>query len=259
MLNEDQINVIVSRYLNGDRTYLIAKEFSVSESTVHRHLRKRGISRRSNNAANSLKGRRVWTESKQVQAEKFRAQGWSYPQISRELGVDSSTVRNHLDPIAGLHSTWSKIKSRCYDPQYWSYRYYGDRGIKLHEAWIDDYRVFAQDILLSLGDRPSPRYSLDRIDNDGHYEPGNLRWALPRQQALNRSSSKSPWDNISVSKPKVFENKKSPVLLKIILSKVFMTEKDANLCAKELNDKFGSVIVDIAEFLEAWVENSEDV
>ncbi len=258
MLNENQIDVIISRYRAGDHASLIAKDFSVSESTIHYHIRKRGLFHRSSDALNPKKGRRVWTETKQSQAKKLHEQGWSYSQIAREFEVDNTTVRRHLDSIANLYSTWYKIKQRCYDPKYWSYKYYGYRGISFYEPWHENQQLFAQNIIESLGQRPSLRHTLDRINNDGNYEPGNLRWALPRQQALNRSSSKSPWDNISVSKPKVFSQKKSPYLVKVIISKVFSSEKDADLCACELNDKFGAVIVDIADFLESWTENLEE-
>lgn len=74
---------------------------------------------------------------------------------------------------------YAQAKARCTNPRHRAWKDYGGRGVEFR------FRSFRQFIRL-LGPRPSRRHSLDRIDNDGHYEPGNVRWATPRQQARNR-------------------------------------------------------------------------
>lgn len=81
---------------------------------------------------------------------------------------------------------------RCYDATTKSYPYYGARGIEVCEAWHDP-ATFISYIEIELGPRPE-RHSLDRIDNNGNYEPGNLRWATNSQQMLNRRPA-SEWRN----------------------------------------------------------------
>jgi len=72
---------------------------------------------------------------------------------------------------------------RCENPTDSRYKSYGARGITVCERW-HDIRLFVQDIEL-LGPRPKG-YSMDRIDNDGNYEPGNIRWASASEQNKNR-------------------------------------------------------------------------
>ena len=81
-----------------------------------------------------------------------------------------------------LYRTWQAMKQRCYNPLFPKYASHGGRGIKVCEQWRHDFETFLRDI----GTRPSPKHSLDRFpDNDGDYEPGNVRWATPKEQARN--------------------------------------------------------------------------
>ncbi len=78
---------------------------------------------------------------------------------------------------------WLGMKQRCFSPRSTSYKHYGGRGITVCAAWRASFETFRSD----MGRRPSPDHSLDRIDNDGDYEPGNVRWAPPSVQGRNRS------------------------------------------------------------------------
>lgn len=89
---------------------------------------------------------------------------------------------------ASLYNCWNGIRRRCSNPGDHQYVNYGGRGVVLHPAWLD-YEVFEEWILSNLGPKPD-RCTLDRIDNDGNYEPGNLRWATPKEQAANRRTVK---------------------------------------------------------------------
>lgn len=77
------------------------------------------------------------------------------------------------------------MKVRCFNRNYERFANYGGRGIKVCDRWIASF----EDFLADVGSRPSPEHSLDRINNDGNYEPGNVRWATRIQQMNNRSTS----------------------------------------------------------------------
>lgn len=83
-----------------------------------------------------------------------------------------------------LYKIWIGIRHRCNNPNHKRYRDYGGRGIKLRDPW-NDPAVFIQGVLTSIGERP-PGTCIDRINNDGDYEPGNIRWATPKESNNNR-------------------------------------------------------------------------
>ena len=80
---------------------------------------------------------------------------------------------------------WEGIKSRCLNKNHPSWKWYGGKGISICEEWMHDFHAF----LRHIGPRPSMKHSVDRIDNTGHYEPGNVRWVLPIVQHNNVSSN----------------------------------------------------------------------
>jgi hypothetical protein len=73
------------------------------------------------------------------------------------------------------------MKKRCYTSSATGYRNYGGRGIRVCERWRGSFLAFLEDV----GVRPTGRHSLDRIDNNGNYEPGNVRWVTQAEQATN--------------------------------------------------------------------------
>lgn len=84
--------------------------------------------------------------------------------------------------IATEHKIWMQIIQRCRNPNDLSYKNYGGRGIRVCDRWANSFEAFLSD----MGHRPSKLFSIDRINNDGNYEPGNCRWATAKQQAANR-------------------------------------------------------------------------
>lgn len=82
---------------------------------------------------------------------------------------------------------WAEMRRRCYNPRSRSFQHYGGRGIKVCDRWLNSFDAFLAD----MGRKPPGDYSIDRIDNDGNYEPGNCRWATRHEQRMNQRNPKS--------------------------------------------------------------------
>lgn len=84
-----------------------------------------------------------------------------------------------------LYLIWCSMRQRCKNPKNKGYMNYGGRGIKICARW-NKYENFLKDI----GDRPTPKHTLDRMNNNGNYEPSNCKWSTRKHQTINRRYTK---------------------------------------------------------------------
>lgn len=109
-----------------------------------------------------------------------------------KMRIDYLKTENkyHGQSSAGKRSpeykSWFNMKARCYNPKNNRYQAYGGRGIRVCDRWLNSYINFFED----LGPRPTPDHSLDRIDVNGMYEPGNCKWSTFAEQMANKRPQK---------------------------------------------------------------------
>lgn len=99
-----------------------------------------------------------------------------------------NTIHGNCRPgkVTPEYRSWISMKDRCLNINNHAYPEYGGRGISIYPDWVQSFEKF----LKYVGKRPSLKYSLDRYpDNNGNYEPGNVRWATQKQQCRNRRNS----------------------------------------------------------------------
>jgi len=107
----------------------------------------------------------------------------------REVRSCGCLAKPHGMRNAPEYRAWNGLIRRCECPTNKDFHKYGGRGVRVCQRWRESFAAFYAD----MGPRPSPRHSIDRIDNDGHYEPGNRRWATVTQHGNNRRTNVLVW------------------------------------------------------------------
>ncbi len=100
--------------------------------------------------------------------------------------ASSKRMRTHGWSKKSEYHSWQHAADRCRNPRNKAYQNYGGRGIQFCDRWFNSF----EDFLFDMGGKPSPSHSLDRIDNNGNYEPGNCRWATQLDQGRNQRTNR---------------------------------------------------------------------
>lgn len=110
--------------------------------------------------------------------------------VSKSCGCISREKTTARNTKHGLRFTkawraWQAMKNRCYNKNIRQYKNYGGRGIQVCDEWKNDFMSFYN----YIGDAPVDK-TLDRIDNDGDYEPGNVKWSSAKEQCNNKGNNR---------------------------------------------------------------------
>lgn len=123
--------------------------------------------------------------------------------LLREVAGQQSLIHGKSNSKNKAYNTWKRIKQRCYNPNCKDYKFYGAKGVVMHEGWINNFLAFYE----YVGDAPedSGNYSLDRINGNLGYCPDNVKWATRETQSRNLAM---PFTNTSGVVGVSWDNKK---------------------------------------------------
>ncbi len=157
----------------------LAKNHNMSETTIRRLLKK-GL---------PIKALSEYSKLTHYQKTVF----WiskknSSPLAFNELKKIKGIIPPYHRKRHRLYNTWHSMRQRCFNEKNKDYHNYGEVGITVCAEW-SNLKGFIESILAVLGEKPSKKHQLDRIDPHGNYEPNNVRWASPKEQANNKRNT----------------------------------------------------------------------
>lgn len=100
-----------------------------------------------------------------------------------------ATRSSHGMSDTAEYNTWIHMLQRCHNPNNKDYKHYGGRGIEVCDIWRESFEAF----YMSVGPKPAPEYTIERMDYNKGYEPGNVKWATRQEQVLNQR------DNVNIT------------------------------------------------------------
>lgn len=106
------------------------------------------------------------------------------PLVVKEVKIKEKVIKDPIIKVKEhvLYTTWMGIRKRCYNINHCNYKNYGGRGIVMCERWFNSFTDFAND----MGSKPTIKHTIDRVNNNGMYEPSNCRWSTMKEQQNNK-------------------------------------------------------------------------
>lgn len=128
-----------------------------------------------------------WSQLREAERDYYRWAVRSLVDAAKGRKIEERRIDiKHGQSYDPEYRAWVSIKSRCLNPKVSSFKDYGARGITICDEWKNDFSAFYR----CVGARPSSKHSIDRYpNNDGNYEPGNVRWATDEEQQANRRNT----------------------------------------------------------------------